>query len=141
MKKLLIAFLLMISSYSAFSDTLSCDVWNSFREDSSVMEAEVGIEIKTVAFCNNSKYRVTLHGAGLGIYMSAVDAFALYCPFQTVLEGSYYGLSAKAALLLGLGVGVFASKGGFCIITRVSGASFGASVEGAYLKVEKTLLY
>jgi hypothetical protein len=138
MKKIIVGLLCLVS-LSVSANTLNCKVDTRFSDKHSIMEGDVGLEIKTVAFCSGpySKYQATIHGGGVALYGAMADGFLVYCPFQTEIEGEYYGLSVKAAFLLGLGAGAFASGDGACVIGRGSAIGIGASVEAAKLTIER----
>jgi hypothetical protein len=139
MKKIIFG-LLFLASLSASANTLNCEVNKRFSDKPTIMEGDVGLEIKTVASCSSNsgpRYLATIHGGGVALYGAMADGFLVYCPFQTEIEGAYYGLSIKAAFWLGLGAGAFASDEGACVIGRGSAIGIGASVEAARLTIER----
>ena len=93
------------------------------------------------ADCTNKRtgenYRLKMYGGGLALRFSFGSAYALVCPFQSIVAGTYYGVSAEAAVLLGGGAAVFASASGACFFAKGTLIGAGGSLVGAQIELTR----
>jgi hypothetical protein len=139
MKKLILIFAILASTMS-YATKLTCvAVTGGYNSDTNVgtlTGADVEMECR-----NNTnkedrkKYTVTITTHGPAAYIAKAEGFAIECPFNPEPEGTYYGVDADAGLAIGLGLGVFASRDGLCILGSAALLKFGAALTAGKLEI------
>lgn len=82
-----------------------------------------------------SGYSIDIKGVGLGLRYSHNSDIEIACTSSDP-RGTYYGVKAEVAAALGLGVGVFASEDGLCILASSSVLAIGANLNGVKLVIK-----
>lgn len=96
------------------------------------------LDVKNGRFDLKSTTNIKISQKGIGLKFTGAEAFMINCPLVTSIErlerSPFYGLKASASALAGGTVGIFSNKRlGVCVMTAVSGVSFGFDIAGAKL--------
>jgi len=139
--KYLLSLLLLVSVTANAGINLTCTVKNKDREDPTAAKknSEIGFVVHTIASCvdhDQRPFNLEMDSYGLALYQSVADGFYFYCPSADEVQGTYYGISAKAAAYGGGGLGEFSTLSGrACSILRGTAGSLGATVGGAVITI------
>lgn len=136
MKKLLVLFTLLLS-ISSFAELLTCSTKPRISDDYGAGIYDV-LELNCEGKSSKQDFKVEISGFGLALRFDQLKKSTLVCPFREGIdvEGTYYGIKAEAAVLVGLNTGIFYNKTQSCILTGASLGGLGASLVGATMVIE-----